>query len=115
MFNEFKKEVVGILGATGIKVCLNDIEEPPDLKMGDLAFPCFMLAKKMKKNPADVAKDIGEKIKIPENSLVERYEVTGPYINFFFNRGIFAKEVIEEVIEREEKYYTPIVLGMYCT
>ncbi len=38
------------------------LETPPDRKMGDLAFPCFQLAKTLRKAPPMIAKDLCEKI-----------------------------------------------------
>ena len=35
---------------------------PPKPEMGDLAFACFELAKKENKNPAEVAKELAEKL-----------------------------------------------------
>ena len=104
MFNKFKEEIVEILKVTGVNIEPKDLEEPPDLKMGDIAFPCFSLAKQMKKNPAEVAKEISKNMKIPEDSIVERIEVAGPYINFFFDRGKFTKKVVRVVKEKKEKY-----------
>ena len=40
----------------------NLIEIPADNKMGDYAFPCFKLAKVLRKAPPMIAKDIAEKI-----------------------------------------------------
>ncbi len=104
MFSNFKEEVVKLLEGAGVKVSVKDIEEPPDPKMGDLAFPCFSLAKEMKKNPAELAKEISEKIKIPEASIIEKVVVSGPYINFFFNRGKFTEKVVNEVLKSNENY-----------
>ncbi|MBN1157553.1 arginine--tRNA ligase, partial [Candidatus Woesearchaeota archaeon] len=36
------------------------LEIPPDSRMGDYAFPCFALAKTMKKNPVEIAKWLKE-------------------------------------------------------
>ena len=40
----------------------NLIEIPADNKMGDYAFPCFKLAKVLRKAPPMIAKDIAKKI-----------------------------------------------------
>ena len=40
------------------------LEIPPDLKLGNFAFPCFALSKKFKKSPQDIAQDLGRKIEI---------------------------------------------------
>ena len=38
------------------------IEKPKEAKNGDYAFPCFRLAKQLKKAPQIIAEDIKEKI-----------------------------------------------------
>ena len=40
------------------------IEIPPFSEMGDYAFPCFILSKKLKQSPNEIAKEISKKIKI---------------------------------------------------
>ncbi len=69
------------------------IEVPPNSKMGDLAFPCFTLAKELRKAPAAIAQEIAEKICGDEVKAVP----TGPYLNFFFDHAILAEEIVAEV------------------
>ena len=45
------------------------IEMPKDSKNGDYAFPCFRLAKELKKAPPMIANEIKEKIKIDEELI----------------------------------------------
>ena len=76
---------------------------PPDFKLGDVATPLsFELAKKLKKNPIQIAKDIAENIVLPEG--VERAETSGGYINFFFDRKYFSKQTVS-IILREDSLY----------
>ena len=75
----------------------NAVEIPPDEKMGDLAFPCFPLAKVMRKAPPLIAKDLAEKLK--DAAVFERVEQAGGYLNFFFNKGEFIKETVDAVIK----------------
>ncbi len=81
---------------------LKFIETPPDSSMGDYAFPCFRLAKTMKKAPSAIADDIAKKINAPE--FISRVETAGPYLNFFTDKAFFAKEVISEVLAKGESY-----------
>ena len=37
------------------------VETPPEQKLGDLAFPCFVLAKTLRKAPPIIAKELSEK------------------------------------------------------
>ena len=69
----------------------NLIEIPKDSKLGDYAFPCFILAKKFKKNPVEIAAEISKNLKISKE--FEKIESVGPYINFFVNKVYLAEEV----------------------
>ena len=76
---------------------------PPDFKLGDIATPLsFELAKKLKKNPIQIAKDIAETIVLPKG--IEKAETTGGYINFFFDRKYFSKETIKKIIIDDKNY-----------
>ncbi|KMT23142.1 arginine--tRNA ligase [Clostridium cylindrosporum] len=77
------------------------IEIPPKSDMGDFAFPCFRLAKTMKKAPNLIAEELKSTLNI---DCVERIESLGGYLNFFIAKGNFSKEVIEKVISEKEKY-----------
>ncbi len=70
------------------------IEIPPDKKMGDYAFPCFKLAKVLRKAPPVIAQEILEKIQKPD--FVSTIEVKGAYLNFFAEKSYFVKEVLEK-------------------
>lgn len=80
---------------------LTYIEVPKDSSMGDFAFPCFRLAKELKKSPQVIASEIKDKIDI-SNSEIEKIEIAGGYLNFYLKKDIFAKEVIKEVASNEE-------------
>jgi len=69
---------------------LNLLETPPNREMGDVAFPCFSLAKSFRKAPQAVAVELAEKI---TDSLVVAKAV-GPYLNFYFNRSQFAAKLL---------------------
>ena len=76
------------------------IETPKDSKNGDYAFPCFKLAKELRKAPPAIANEIKEKIETVEE--IEKIEVAGGYLNFFINKSILAKEVLEEISKNEQ-------------
>ena len=77
------------------------IEVPKDTKNGDFAFPCFSLAKTLKKAPPIIANELKEKIEYDSN-VIEKVEVIGGYLNFFVNKNILIKEVLEK-ISKDEK------------
>ena len=74
---------------------------PKDSKNGDYAFPCFRLAKELKKAPPMIANEIKEKIKIDEE-LIEKVEVAGGYLNFYIKKDKLANEVLKEMQEAKE-------------
>ena len=76
------------------------IETPKDSQNGDYAFPCFRLAKELRKAPPAIANEIKEKIETVEE--IEKIEVAGGYLNFFINKSILAKEVLEEISKNEQ-------------
>ncbi|MGN0496967.1 MAG: arginine--tRNA ligase [Lachnospiraceae bacterium] len=69
------------------------LEIPPKPDMGDYAFPCFQLAKTLRKAPPLIASDIAEKI--GDNDIIEKLEVQGAYLNFFIKKDVFVKSMIE--------------------
>lgn len=77
------------------------IEIPKDTKNGDYAFPCFRLAKSLKKAPPIIANEIKEKIEIDEN-IITKIEIVGGYLNFFVNKTTKTKEVLKEFANTEE-------------
>jgi len=78
------------------------IEIPKDSSIGDYAFPCFSLAKRFKKNPVEIAKEITAQL----NNVLEfeKVEATNGYVNFFLNRTILAEETIKNIQKEKEKY-----------
>lgn len=77
------------------------IEEPKDQENGDYAFPCFRLAKELRKAPQMIAQEISQNIEI-DNKYVEKIEVVGGYLNFYINKDTLAEEVVKEIEEKDE-------------
>ncbi len=77
------------------------IETPKDVKNGDYAFPCFRLAKELRKAPPQIANEIKEKIEIDTNKI-EKVEVLGGYLNFYLNKPLLTKEVLTEIAQNDE-------------
>lgn len=79
------------------------IEVPSNKEMGDYSFPCFRLAKVLKKSPQIIAEELKEKL-IFENDEITKVEVVNGYLNFFINNLQLVKEVFKEIDEKKEKY-----------
>jgi arginyl-tRNA synthetase len=73
--------------------------------MGDLALPCFPLAKKLRKAPDAIAKDIASRIQ-PEGAI-ERVEAKGGYVNFTVVFDRLAQETLDKALTRKDHYGTP--------
>ena len=78
------------------------IETPPNKEMGDYAFPCFKLAKVLRKAPNMIAEELQSKIETDE--YIEKVDIAGGYLNFYINKSILAKEVFDEINVKGEEY-----------
>lgn len=78
------------------------IEVPPNKEMGDYAFPCFKLAKVLRKAPPAIAEEL--KAKIDTDSNIEKIDIQGGYLNFFTNKIELAKEVLNEIDSKKEEF-----------
>lgn len=101
---DFKNEVVELI-ASQIdlpKEKINDlIERPKNSKMGDYAFPCFVLAKTMHKNPAEIAKSIAENLSSENFASIQ---AVGPYVNFSIDHGKLVSSTLKDVLDKGEHY-----------
>lgn len=77
------------------------LETPPNPTMGDIAFPCFQLAKALRKAPPMIAGDVAGKI---TGHPLKEVQVAGPYVNFFLDRHSVSTEVVDTIISQGSKY-----------
>ena len=76
---DFKQEIINLVNSELKKELESSIlEVPPDKKMGDFAFPCFILSKELKKSPVDIAKTLASKLK--PNESISQIKAIGPYL-----------------------------------
>ncbi|MCT4634025.1 MAG: arginine--tRNA ligase [Firmicutes bacterium] len=78
------------------------IEYPKNTEMGDFAFPCFRLAKEYRKAPPMIAGELVEAIGQVE--MLESVEAVGGYLNFKINKEVFARTVLEGVLDMGDDY-----------
>jgi len=78
------------------------IEQPRDPSLGDFAFPCFPLAKALKKAPPAIATELAEEIDADLDGIVA--EATGPYINFRVDRALLASTIVGAVLTAGTSY-----------
>ena len=79
------------------------IEIPPNNDLGDYAFPCFKLAKTLRKAPNVIAQEIKEQIDAVE-TIIERIEIIGGYLNIYINKEKLVQTVLTEISEKKEMY-----------
>lgn len=79
------------------------IEIPPNSDLGDYAFPCFKLAKALRKALPVIATEIKNNIEVDEK-IVEKIEIVGGYLNIYINKETLAQNVLNEIAEKKEKY-----------
>ncbi|MDU2598437.1 arginine--tRNA ligase [Anaerococcus sp.] len=79
----------------------NLIEIPPQDDMGDYSFPCFTLAKVLRKSPVQIASGLAENLEIEE---FERIENINAYLNFYVDRDLYQNSVLNEILDQKEDY-----------
>ena len=78
------------------------IEIPPDLKMGDFAFPCFAIAKQLKRAPLNISANLAQKL--APSDLITDIKAHGPYLNFYVSKKMIFKTVLDEVFTESDSY-----------
>ena len=82
---------------------MKTMEIPPEEKMGDLALPCFAMAKKMRKNSMQIATELVEKLNEQKDELgIEKVESVGAYCNIHLKRDLFVEKCFESL--QKDKY-----------
>ncbi len=101
-----KKEIAELLSAhiDGLEAAEIEgyIEIPTDSSMGDYAFPCFRLARLLRKAPPAIAAELAAKIDGAE--LFEKVQPVNAYLNMFIDKAFMARMTIEAVCEEKERY-----------
>ena len=103
---DFKQEIANVISKT-VNIDSNEIKQyieiPKDKNMGDYSFPCFKLAKELKKSPIIIANEIKENIKL-DNESIEKLDVINGYLNIYINKELLVKTVVEEINKQKDSY-----------
>ena len=99
--DEGKKEVVRILSKKYI-IQESILETPPEPEMGDIALPCFTLAKEYKKSPVAIAQEIVKTIE--PAGLVRELKALGPYVNFFLSKEKISQTLFEDILKLKNDF-----------
>ena len=99
---EIAKSISDAIEDLDVDELVTYIEVPKTKENGDYAFPCFKLAKSLKKAPQVIANEIKEKIKVDENKIV-KVEIASGYLNFYINKNLLVEDVLK-ALEQQEEY-----------
>jgi arginyl-tRNA synthetase len=98
----FTAQLASVLNGQLSEEAISDlIETPKNPAHGDLAFPCFTLAKAFRKSPASIAEEAAFLIKGP---YIEKAKAAGPYINIFFSKGAAGADILEVILKKGKEY-----------
>jgi arginyl-tRNA synthetase len=78
------------------------IEVPPSVQLGDYAFPCFPLAKPLRKAPQAIASELVTAFQ--PTALIKEARAAGPYVNFFVDRVAYSHAGLGVIIEQGSGY-----------
>lgn len=101
----FQDEIINLISKAAnvdLEQLQGFIEIPTNKEMGDYAFPCFRLAKTLKKSPIQIANDIV--LKIEKKNFIDKIEVVNAYINFYINKEFYIQNVLKNVFEQGDNY-----------
>lgn len=91
-----KEQIINLIADTAEldkELVAGILEIPPKADMGDFAFPCFQLAKTLRKAPPMIATELAEKIE--KTDIIDKIEVQGAYLNFFLKKEMFVRSMME--------------------
>ena len=106
--NEFKRQAAESLfqRLSEFGLQLHEVEEmmeiPPEIHMGDYAFPCFRLAKILRKSPLIIAQELAQSVEKP--NIFSRVIHVGGYVNYYFNRKTLAEKMISTVLKEKNEF-----------
>jgi len=104
VMNSFKEDVTKAvkeaLSAMGSDASFET--EIPSTDSSDLAVPCFMLSKTMKRSPVEIADDLASRIS-PKGSIGSVKAVNG-YLNFTMDKEAMISGTISDILNTKEGY-----------
>lgn len=82
---------------------LSLLEKPKSLELGDVAFPCFTLAKVWKQSPQSIAAQIASQL---NHDSIERVQAVGGYVNIFLAQQQVTQQVLSKILRDKQQYGT---------
>ena len=86
------------------KIKVDEIElVNPDSKFGDFAVACHKFSKQAKMPPQEIAQKLSDKLK---DKLIAETEAVAGYLNIFVGSEALSKEVLSDILKKQDKYGT---------
>lgn len=85
------------------KELVDYLEIPPSSDLGDYAFPCFKLARTLRKAPQIIAQEIKEQMDL-DKDIIDKIEIVGGYLNIYINKETLVSNVFKEMANKKETY-----------
>ncbi|MDY3051861.1 MAG: arginine--tRNA ligase [Ndongobacter sp.] len=102
---DFRASIAKLLVAQNIGLeeeqILRAVETPPTADLGDYAFPCFALAKVLRKSPQLIAEELAQKVRA---EWLSRVEAKGAYLNFYIAAQALVEETLGAIYRDGERY-----------
>ena len=79
------------------------LEKPKQRELGDIAFPCFTLAPKLRKAPQQIALELSVKLK-DQLIAIASIQVAGGYVNIFLDQALVTNQVLQSITTDQQQY-----------
>jgi arginyl-tRNA synthetase len=79
------------------------IGTPPDAALGDYAFPCFALSKRLRQDPKKIAAELAGKVDLAGTAFTAA-AAAGPYLNFRLDDAVLARETLTAVAAEGDRF-----------
>jgi arginyl-tRNA synthetase len=100
--DEIAKLLEGRVPGFGADEIRGMIEIPQEGSMGDYAFPCFRLAKALRKAPPLIAGEIAGSL--AGEALFERVEAVNAYVNMFLRKSALVGAVLSAAVSEGDRF-----------
>lgn len=107
LIERLKNEALASLDISDETIAQIHLQAPPQPEMGDVGFPCFALARSLRKAPPAIAQQVAQTIRgllasgsvAAPGGVVAEVRADGPYVNVVLDRAALAEVVIAEALD----------------
>ncbi len=86
---------------------------PPSPQQGNIAFPCFILAKVLKRPPHEIAAEIAAHLK--KDTIIAHAQAVGPYVNIFVDPKLWNKAVLKSISAKKRTPHPTKIMLEYSS